>query len=140
MHTSGKGWAVPYQAGQSVQVDPKRDRRGPISLAIACERYQEVAEPGQPPRTGRLVVIGDSDWLSNQYIDLAGNLDLFLNSIDWLAGRQDLISVRPKVTDIRRLNLTRAQAKSVFWFSVVGLPGVALIAGVGAILRRRRGA
>jgi len=140
MHTSGKGWAVPYQAGQSIQVDPKRDRRGPISLAIACERYQEVAEPGQPPKTGRLVVIGDSDWLSNQYIDLAGNLDLFLNSIDWLAGRQDLIAVRPKVTDIRRLNLTRAQAKSVFWFSVVGLPGAALIAGVGAILRRRRGA
>jgi ABC-2 type transport system permease protein len=139
MHTSGKGWAVAYQTGSRIRVSPERDRRGPISLALASERYQPEAGVGQAPKTGRLVVIGDSDWLSNRYIDLAGNLDLFLNSIDWLAGRQDLISVRPKVTDVRRMNLTRSQAKGVFWFSVLAMPGLAMLLGTGAIIRRRRG-
>lgn len=139
MHTSGRGWAVTYQDSQFIRVDPNRDRRGPISLAMACERYEDTVEPGGRPKTGRMVVIGDSDWLSNQYIDLAGNLDLFLNCIDWLAGRQDLIAVRPKVTDIRQMNLTRAQAKSVFWFSMLILPGIVMVAGVGTMIKMRRG-
>jgi len=44
---------------------------------VACERYQDVAEPGKNPLQGRMVVIGDSDFISNQYIDMAGNLNCF---------------------------------------------------------------
>lgn len=140
MHTTDKGWAVSYQAGSSIRIDPNRDRRGPISLGLASERYQPASIPGEQPKTGRMVIIGDSDWISNQHIDLAGNLDLFLNCIDWLGGRQDLIAVRPKVTDVRQMNLTRSQAKSIFWFSVIILPGFALGTGIRAMIRRRRSA
>lgn len=139
MHTSDKGWAITYQPGTRLSLDPRRDRRGPISLGLAAERYQPSSTPGELPKTGRMVVIGGVSWLTNRYVDMAGNLDLFLNSVDWLAGRQELISVRPKVTNLRRMNLTRAQAKSIFWISVLGMPGGVLISGVAVVLKRRRG-
>lgn len=138
MHTSGDAWAVPYQESSSVRVNPRSDRRGPISLGIACERYQEFYEPGRSPLSGRMVVIGDSDFMSNQYIDMAGNLNLFLNSVDWLAGRHDLISVRPKVADIRYIPLTNRQSKLIYWSSVLLIPLAALMAGLLMTARRRR--
>ena len=141
MHTSGNSWAVEYDPGQpiqSIQIDRARDRRGPISLGIACERFRERPEPGQPPLRGRLVVIGDSDFVSNQHVDLAGNMNLFLNCVDWLAGRQELISVRPKVSPVARLELTAARARTVFWLSLVVLPGIVLLTGAAVHFHRRR--
>jgi len=139
MSTSGNGWATAYQPpGQPFQVDKNRDKKGPISLAVACERYQDVAEPGKNPLQGRMVVIGDSDFISNQYIDMAGNLNLFLNSVDWLAGRQELVSVRPKVGDFRMIAITTNQAKAVLWLSIAVVPGLSLLFGVLAMINRRR--
>ncbi|HEY3243547.1 MAG TPA: DUF4350 domain-containing protein [Phycisphaerae bacterium] len=138
MHTSGQSWAVAYQPGAKLQVDKNRDKQGPISVGMACERFAEFAEPGRAPLTGRLVVIGDSDFATNHYIDMAGNLDLFMNCVDWLGGRQDLVSVRPKVTDVRRMALTARQTQWVFWLALFGVPGFTLLAGGLAIGRRRR--
>jgi ABC-type uncharacterized transport system involved in gliding motility auxiliary subunit len=137
MHTSGNGWAASYQRQGPVRINPSTDRRGPISLAVAAERYEPPAGPGGQPKEGRLLVIGDSDFMSNRYIDMAGNLDLFLNCVEWLAGRQDLISIRPKVTDVSRLSLTSRQSKGIFWFSMVGLPATVLLVGIGSLARHR---
>ena len=139
MHTSGNGWAVVYRPGErALKVDRQHDKRGPISLGVASERSQPFAEPGRDPLQGRIVVIGDSDFVSNQYVDMAGNLNLFLNCVDWLAGRQDLISVRPKLVDERIMSLTRRQTQTVFWLSVLVVPGAVVLIGVGLLLRRRR--
>ncbi|MCX7011095.1 MAG: GldG family protein, partial [Candidatus Sumerlaeota bacterium] len=140
MHTSGNSWAVAYQDKGQLRIDTKRDKQGPISLGMTCERYEESREPGKPPLQGRMAVIGDSDFMANQYVDLSGNLNLFLNSVDWLAGRQDLIGVRPKVFDVRKIALTARQAKAVFWLSVLVLPGGSVLLGGIAIGRRRRNA
>ena len=85
-----------------------------------------------------MVVIGDSDFISNQYIDMAGNLNLFLNSVDWLAGRQELVYVRPKVSDFRMIAITTNQAKAMFWLSVAAVPGIAILIGILAMINRRR--
>lgn len=138
MHTSGDGWAIAYQPGETLQLDQKRDKRGPISLGIACERSQEFGEPGRAPLQGRLVVIGDSDFVTNRYINMAGNLNLFMNCIDWLVGRQDLISVRPKTADVRPLPLTAGQTGLIFWLSVFAVPGAAMLVGIMILIKRRQ--
>jgi ABC-type uncharacterized transport system involved in gliding motility auxiliary subunit len=138
MHTSGDGWAVAYQGGATkLAIDKNRDKHGAMSLGIACERFQEYSEPGRDPLRGRLVVIGDSDFIKNQYVDMAGNLNLFLNCVDWLAGRQDLVSVRPKLSDVRWMTLTATQTKGVLWVSVLIVPAAAVLAGVAMIRWRR---
>ena len=139
MHTSGNSWSVLRKPGEKeMRIDRQHDKHGPISLGVACERTQPSPEPGQAPLQGRLVVIGDSDFVSNQYVDMAGNLNLTLNCVDWLAGRQDLIAVRPKVVEARLMSLTRHQTQAVFWVSAVVVPGIFVLLGVATLMRRRR--
>lgn len=137
MHTSGDSWAVAYREGGQASLDPKRDRKGPISLGVAVERYEEHPEPGREPMQGRMVVIGDSDFITNRYINLAGNIDLVVNSVEWLAGRHGLIGIRPKTADIRSVTLTSQQIKAVYWWSVFILPGLIVAASLLFLLRRR---
>ena len=138
MHTSGNSWAVTPKPGtERLSLDRKKDHRGPISLGIACERSEASAGPGQPTRQGRIVVIGNSGFISNQYVDMAGNMNLFLNCADWMAGRQDLISVRPKVVDARFMQLTLRQTQTAFWLSLVVVPLGSVLVGL-VMLRRRR--
>jgi len=139
MLSSGNGWAVSLRDGtQHLRIDKQRDKRGPISLGVACERSQPSAAPGRPPLLGRLVVIGNSAFIVNQYVDMAGNMNLFLNCVDWLAGRQDLISVRPKFIEYRMIDLTRRQAQGIYWLSVLVVPGVTMLIGAWILRRRKR--
>lgn len=138
MHTSGAGWAIMDPRREPLQIDRASDIRGPIALGVASERFRERAAPGEDPLLGRIVVIGDSDFISNQYADMAGNFDLFMNCIDWLSGRADLISIRPKVADVRLLSLTPVQMKRLFWFNVLLVPGLAIAVGIVAIVKRRQ--
>jgi len=140
MHTSGNGWALYARPGERLRVDPSRDRRGPISLGAMCERYIERREPGQPPVRGRMLVLGDVDFASNRYVDMVGNMDLFLNGVDWLAGRQGVLGVRPRDAGDRRLALTRGRVQALFWILVAAIPSLALAAGLVALRRRRMAA
>lgn len=136
MQASGKSYATIVQP-RDTPPDSKRRFPGPISLGIASERSQAFPEPGRDPLRGRMVVIGDADFITNQYQDMSGNLNLFLNCVDWLAGRQDLISVRPKTTRVPRLDLTARQANTLFLLSVLVVPAATMLLGIVAIRRRR---
>ena len=137
--TSGNSWAVIRKPGETkLRIDRNTDKRGPLSLGIACERYQQFSEPGKSPLVGRIVVIGDSDFINNQYVDMSGNMNLALNSVDWLAGRHELISVRPKTVDARFMSLTRGQTQAIFWVSVLVVPLLSVLTGVAVIRRRKK--
>lgn len=82
-----------------------------------------------PPLQARLAVFGDSDFASNSAVGIQGNLDLALNTINWLAQQENLIAIRPREPEDRRITLTADQQWRVFWLSVVLLP--AFIAGAG---------
>lgn len=110
-----------------VGFDEKIDKPGPIPVAVVSAKGDS-----------RLVVFGDSDFISNSYLDLSGNKDLFLNVINWLTEEKDLVAIPPKEIKNTPLILTRNQAKMVFWIPVVITPGLILILGIAAYIRRRR--
>jgi ABC-type uncharacterized transport system involved in gliding motility auxiliary subunit len=134
------------------------DKKGPISLAaaVSAPAPEQPAAPPTPPagtngntppapaptpeapkRDTRVVVFGDSDFVSNSGLGVPGNGDLFLNSVNWLAQQENLISIRPKTTEDRRVTLTQEQQFMVFLFSVAFLPGMIVIAGIVNWWRRR---
>ena len=89
-----------------------------------------------PPET-RLAVIGDSDFASNGVVGIQGNRDMFLNAVNWLAQQENLISIRAREPEDRRLTLTASAQRRLFWLSVLLLPGAILGAGVYTWMSRR---
>src|SRR5579883_202819 len=115
-------------------VDPKdpKNIRGPLLLAAAG-----TYKTGKDNSQGRFVVVGSSSWAANSFIGFNGNRDLALNTINWLASDEDLISIRPKDRDDRRVTLTRAQMNWIRVTSQFLLPLMVVLGGVSVWWRRR---
>ena len=126
--TSPDSWGEnSRQEIESGQVKPDADEpKGPLPIAAVATKDKT-----------RLVVYGTSNVATNQFLNLQGNRDFFLNAVSWLAEEEDQISIRPKDTKQTPVFLSSQQAQAVFWLPVVILPGLALVGGVVALARRR---
>jgi ABC-type uncharacterized transport system involved in gliding motility auxiliary subunit len=85
----------------------------------------------------RVVLLGDSDFATNAFVNLSGNRDFFLNTLAWLAEEENLIAVRPKEPRVTPVFLTGAQGQVLFWVPVVLVPLALVVAGSVAVARRR---
>ena len=94
-------------------------------------------DDGDPPLQARLAVFGDSDFASNSAVGIQGNRDLALNTINWLAQQENLIAIRPREPEDRRVTLTADQQLRIFWLSIVLLPGFIIGTGVYTWWNRR---
>ncbi len=86
---------------------------------------------------GKIVVVGDSNFVSNSYIQMAGNRDLFLNIVNWLAEEHLLISIRKKAPGLSPVTLTAVEGRMVFWICVIILPSLVMLLGFAVITRNR---
>ncbi len=115
-----------------IDPNPEKDKRGPFTMSVAGSY-----KTGQENKDGRFVVVGNSSFIDNGNIQLYGNSDLFLNMLAWLSADEDLISIRPKDPEDRRIQLDQGQMNTVIAISQFGLPLLAFGAGVW-IWRKRR--
>ncbi len=150
-----------------VQMDEGKDKKGPVSLGAAATVRVEttpapspspIASPSTPaaaapfpspspspspeeapapPKEGRVVVFGDSDFATNALFGFQGNRDFFLNTVAWLAQEADLISIRAKEPENQSLVLTREQQQNVLLLALLLLPGLFIVLGVRAWWVRR---
>ena len=130
--TSGSSFATSNLSSPAVDVRDPKNKKGPLTIA-AAGTYKTGKENSQ----GRFVVIGSSGWAANRFLDFNGNDDLALNAVNWLASDEDLISIRPKPQDDRRITMTRGQLSFVRATSQFILPLVVVVAGVGVWWKRR---
>jgi ABC-type uncharacterized transport system involved in gliding motility auxiliary subunit len=82
-------------------------------------------------------VVGSADWADNRYINFNGNSDLAMNAVNWLSSDEDLISIRPKPPENRRVTMTQHQFNAVLATVQFVLPLVVVVAGVGVWWKRR---
>jgi ABC-type uncharacterized transport system involved in gliding motility auxiliary subunit len=118
----------------SPSVDPNdpKNKKGPLTIAAAG-----TYTTGKENSEGRFVVVGSSSWIANRFFEFNGNGDLALNSINWLASDEDLISIRPKQEEDRRITMTHAQMNWVRVTSQFLLPLIVVFTGVGVWWKRR---
>jgi len=84
----------------------------------------------------RIVVIGDSDFLSNAYLGNVGNLDVGIRIINWLMHNDEYIDIPAQTATGKKLELS-APAVAVMGFGfLLGLP--LLLLGAGFIIWRKR--
>ncbi len=134
-YSSPDSWADTDLEQKPMKFDARSDRRGPISLAVAVERGPQLAVDVDI-RSTRLVVLGDTDFLSNGALS-GGNADLFMSALNWLLDREQLMAIAPKPVHDSRLVMTRRQVTSLFWVVTFLIPGLMAVLGLGVWLQRR---
>ncbi|MBN2225057.1 MAG: GldG family protein [Deltaproteobacteria bacterium] len=118
------------------------DTAGPV--AVAVEGSREITsgdEDTAQPKEARIVVFGSSSFVVNTYYLMAesnaANIDIFLNSVNWLAGNENLISIHAKERTSTPLFLTGYQGLLIFLVCVVLVPLAVLGVGIFIYFRRR---
>jgi ABC-type uncharacterized transport system involved in gliding motility auxiliary subunit len=110
----------------TAQQDPG-DKQGPLGVVAVGETRDK----------GRIAVFGSVDFASNRFFDFSGNSDFFLNTINWVSGDEDLISIRPRFAKEGRLTLSGNQMRIIFSITVVILPAIVLFSGIAIWWKRR---
>ena len=118
--------------------DGGKDTRGPLTIAavVTIQMGEKKNEKGGG-KNSKMAVFGDSDFANNSYLNILGNRDLFLNTLNWMAEEEGLISIRPKDTDYNPVILSRAMGKVIFFVPVVIIPAMILLAGIVVLSVKR---
>ena len=130
--SSSTSLATSNLSSPSINVNDPKNKKGPLTIG-AAGTYNTGKENSQ----GRFVVVGSSTWAANRFIDFNGNDDLASNTVNWLSSDEDLISIRPKAPEDRRITMTGRQLSWVRATSQFALPLVVVIVGVGVWWKRR---
>ena len=147
VETSPRSWAESdikglLTTGQVSLDESKGDKKGPIAIGSAVAAPAAASTDAKAPQDApkpetRLVVMGDSDFAANSGIGIQGNRDLFMNIVGWASQQENLISIRPKEADDRRITLTATQQSNIIWLSLLIIPGFIFGSGVYTWWRRR---
>jgi hypothetical protein len=115
--------------------DPDHKRSFPLMVAVEKGAIQGViTERGAT----RMVIVGDSLFLANRYIDSLANGDFAGYAVNWLLERTHLLAgLGPRPIEERRIVMTNTQLHQTQWVLLAGLPGSVLLLGGLVWLRRR---
>jgi ABC-type uncharacterized transport system involved in gliding motility auxiliary subunit len=134
--TSEGGRAVQLKGGQ-LHVSA-HDPQGVFPVAVAVERGGIRGVSGSRGAT-RIVVVGDSLFLANDYIDIASNSEFARLAVNWLLDRPQLLGgIMPRPVKEYRLILTQSQRVTLRWILLAAIPGSIFLFGLLVYWRRRR--
>jgi len=125
----GKRWADIQQG--NINFNPASDIRGPLNVGLALEGKGEASGT-------RIIILADSSFASNKLIRVQGNLDLLVNSFNWLAGQEQMISIRPKIIEFPQIVINDEIKYRVLVICVIVSPLLIIIIGGAVWLTRRR--
>jgi ABC-type uncharacterized transport system involved in gliding motility auxiliary subunit len=146
---------------ERIDFDPARDQTGPLTLMAlvirnpgfvdsasaimrelqggpAAEKSVEKAPAADAPKAvSRIVVAGDADFATNSFYHILGNGSLFINAVNYLSAREDLIGIKPRTYDLPYVNLTNRQMKGTFFLSIILVPLLMAFLGIAVWWRQR---
>jgi ABC-type uncharacterized transport system involved in gliding motility auxiliary subunit len=113
----------------------------PIPKPEGKEKEEPISqETIKKSKEARIVVVGDSDFVTNQFIRMNPENLLFLqNMVDWLTLGEDLISIRSREITIRPLKEISDRTKIyVKAFNIVFVPLILVTFGIIRFYIKRR--
>ncbi|MBS0663199.1 MAG: GldG family protein [Verrucomicrobia bacterium] len=146
--TSATAWGeVSYRLQRAPEYNPgydiRNDRPGleppnHLGIVIASERVNVRAGLDFSVRGGRLVVFGTGDLIANNRIALPGNLDIFLNAVNWAVENQTQFNIPIRPIERFQLSLSASELSRLRSALLLALPGAALALGLIVYWTRRR--
>ena len=136
----------PFQPGMEAAAGPGEP--GVHTYAVAVDpslvgdggEDGESAEAGTQRPGGRLVVVGDADFLEDNFVQRnPQNLAFAANAIDWLAQDESLIAIRSKDRMPPALVFESDSGRGVLkWTSLIGVPALFVLVGFARVTGRTR--
>jgi len=123
------------EPNQVVEYNEGKDLAGPVTLMVALE-HEEVTEAKRRPQ--RIIIAGDSDFLTNALLQYGGNLQLSMKMLNWLAVDDTFIDIPTKVATDLKLNLSNQAILGLGSFFLLVLPMSLISTGIFVWLRRRK--
>lgn len=122
------------QGGETIPEQDNFDSDGPLTIAMASMRGTKDGK-----ESGRLVVVGDSDFLSEALFVNASlfNQDFWTSTIGWLSARKELVSIAPKNPEQLQLVITEDNFANILLALIAQLLCIIAI-GIVVIHRRRK--
>jgi len=108
------------------------ETQGPLNVALFAG-YTPVDKP-----RASLMVFGDTDFLTNAYLNVSGNKDLAFTCINMLLGEGHVITIDTKTARDRPFILTPGQSRLIFWVPIVFIPVLIIFSAVVVFWIRRR--
>lgn len=123
----------------NVKFDDDADKPGPLTMGMALtqENINAINQDTKVIPEQRVLVLGDSDFMRNNYIGQGSNLEFASNIFNWLSADDELLSIKTNVVSGTTLDLTKSGRIGlvVLW---LGLPLALFIFGTWRWLRRRK--
>lgn len=141
LRSSAQSWSetgpIP-KAGETeatIRFDADTDEmRGPLDLAFALERLS----PRPDRREQRAAIVGDADFLSNQFLGNGGNRELGQRLFNWLLADDALIEIADRGPRDRLIALSQTRLSVTAIGFLVVIPLVLVLTGSLLVWRRRR--
>ena len=136
LHSDSRSWneTGPLR-GEIAYGDHDDETHGPLILAISLARERE---DGEQAIEQRVAIVGDADFLANQYLGNGSNLEIGINLVNWLSHDDGLIAISPRPAPDTRLELSPTQQLSIAIFFLILLPLSLLGGGLHIWLKRRK--
>ena len=131
--TAANSWSETGPLKGELGLDAGEDIPGPLNLGVILTRNQST----DTQQEQRVIVVGDGDFLSNQYLGNAGNQDLGLNLVNWLSRDDTFLDIPVKTATDLSLELSPSTAGFIGLIFIL-LPIVLLVVGFLIWQRRRR--
>ena len=116
------------------QLTPENLVESLMGVAVTGPATEAMGD-GSDQASFRIVVVGDSDWLTDRFQE---NLGLGLNLVDWLAEEDALADIRSKLVSTRRLVFDSSTHRNLVQYAnIIGVPLVFVLIGLVRYARRR---
>ncbi|HEY8483974.1 MAG TPA: Gldg family protein [Longimicrobiales bacterium] len=134
---------TPIMPRSDFVVDPSELSRQVVAVAVgpgAGAAKGEDARDGEAQASGRLVVVGDVDFLDDQFVRAnPQNVAFAANALDWLARDEALIAIRSKDRTPPPLVFESEAGRAAFkWGNLAGVPLLFMLGGALRAARRRQ--
>ncbi|RMF97316.1 MAG: hypothetical protein D6734_02390 [Candidatus Schekmanbacteria bacterium] len=130
--TDSRSW-IEKDGKRPYQYNPPIDKGGPVAIGGIFSEIKTEDE-----KAANILAIGDSDFISNAYLGISGNSDVFVNCIRWITDQEDMIVIPRKPREFSSVNITRSEGNMLFISSVITFPGIILLVGAFIFLKRRK--
>jgi len=127
LSSGDQSWLERGDITGNVRLDDN-DLVGPVSIAVALQRQFTLSSDHK--KAQRIVVMGDGDFIANQYIGNAGNLGLAMRLVNWLSVNDDLIAIPLIERGDRELKLSLFESQLIAIGFLIVIPTLLLLAGL----------